>query len=107
MNKISVNSLIQNLLFLKKWWVIRHLLFWIFIYLDEFLSFIGVIEPYDEYVSIIISLVFDMIVVYINLYVLIPRFLKKDRLVEYLLLTTLTVVALFGGEFLMEIFCIT
>tara|TARA_B100000497_G_C7696251_1_gene425553 strand:- start:2753 stop:3808 length:1056 start_codon:yes stop_codon:yes gene_type:complete len=104
MNKILVNSLIQNLLFLKKWWVIRHLLFWIFIYLDEFLSFIGVIEPYDEYVSIIISLVFDMIVVYINLYFLIPRFLKKDRLVEYLLLTTLTVVALFGGEYLMEIF---
>ena len=104
MNKFLVNSLIQNLLFLKKWWLLRHLVFWIFIYLDELLSFIGLIEPYEEYFSIVISLLFDIAVVYFNLYVLIPMFLKKDRLVEYFILTTLSVITLICGEYLMERF---
>ncbi|MEE9373021.1 MAG: histidine kinase [Saprospiraceae bacterium] len=97
-----MNSLIQNVLFLKKWWPLRHLLFWLFIYLDEVLSFIGIIAPYEEYFSVIVSFVFDAIVVYLNLYILIPRFFKNKNFPKYLVFTVLSVVILIGGEIIME-----
>ena len=99
-----MNTRIQNILFHRRWWLLRHFLFWIFIYLDEFLSFIGITHPYEEYFSIFISLTLDIIIVYFNIYILIPRFLRQNRFVEYAGFTILSVVLLFGGEYLMERF---
>ena len=102
MKDILVNSLIKKLLFDRRWWVVRHLLFWIFIYLDEFLALIGITESYDEYLTIGISLIFDVIVVYVNIYVLYPLYLKKGRLAEYIIFTMLSLSLLVFGEFLMD-----
>lgn len=99
-----VNTLIQNILFGKKWWLFRHLIFWLFIYLDEFLAFLGVTEPYDEPYYVLLSFFFDLVVVYFNIYVLFPKLLKKRRLAEYIGFTFLTIAALIVGEYLIQIF---
>ena len=104
MEKMLVNTLIQNILFDKKWWLFRHLLFWMFIYLDEFLSLVGVTEAYDEPYIMLLSLSFDVVVVYINIYFLFARYLKKRKFVEYILLTFFTVALVVIAEYFIQRF---
>jgi len=79
MNNILVDSLIHKLMFHPKYWWIRHSLFWIFIYLDEFLSLFGLTEAYDDYLGQFFSFSLDVTLVYFNLLFLYPRFLKKRK----------------------------
>lgn len=71
-----------------------HILFWVVMYLDEFLALLGITEPYSIEIIpfIIIEILFDIILVYVNLYILIPFFLLKNKLWVYTALTLITVV---------------
>lgn len=103
MKDYIVNTLIQNILFGKQWWLFRHLFFWIFIYLDETLSLLGITEQYEEYYTIAISFALDVLVVYINIYILYPLFLKKRRFAEYIGLTLVSLVLLVLSEHFIEV----
>ncbi len=56
-----------------------HVLFWMFIYSDEVLSFLGVTETMDDFWTVPLSLVVDMIVVYTVMYILLPLFLNTGK----------------------------
>jgi len=58
-----------------------HLLFWMVMYMDEFFALIGITEPYEsEYIKyILLEIGLDILLVYFNLYVLIPVFLLKNK----------------------------
>ncbi len=59
-------------------WV-YHMLFWVFIYLDEFLSVFGLTEDMGSLWYVPFSLAVDMLVVYATIYVLLPLFLMVGR----------------------------
>ena len=75
-----------------------HVLFWILMYLDEFLSIFGITEGYEAEAQwfMIASLLLDIILVYLNFYVLIPRFLLKNRFWTYAGLTLLGIILVNG-----------
>jgi len=74
----------------KRYRVLWHILFWVTVYIDQFLSFLGFTPEYEEQLKLIIGLFIDMVVVYFNLYVLLPNFLLKERILQYILLTLLS-----------------
>ncbi|MFK7935710.1 MAG: sensor histidine kinase [Saprospiraceae bacterium] len=71
-------------------WVF-HGFFWILMYLDEFLALIGITPALNYPREMFFVFLGDILMVYINLYFLIPKYLLKNRLVSYLLLILLTV----------------
>ncbi|MCB0663093.1 MAG: sensor histidine kinase [Saprospiraceae bacterium] len=71
-------------------WVF-HLAFWIFIYLDEILSLVYLTPQIKSFHLVFFEVPADMALVYINLYFLIPQFLIKRNIWEYLALTLLTI----------------
>lgn len=75
-----------------------HILFWIVMYLDDFLSLFGLTASYEPEVLKIVGfgVVLDMIMVYLNFYVLIPKFFLKGKYIEYGLLSLLTLVINIG-----------
>ncbi len=81
-NKPSIRWLFED-----KYRIAFHVLFWIYIYLSDFLALFGILEPdiYDWVFFTILAL--DVLIVYLNLYVLIPQFLLKRKYLLYLLLT--------------------
>ncbi len=83
---------INELLFSKKYFLLRHAFFWIFIYLDEFLSLIGITSPYEDFHLIIFEWIGDMMLVYFNIYYLLPKLLLKKRILSYGLATILCVI---------------
>ncbi|MEM1121216.1 MAG: hypothetical protein AAGJ18_12265, partial [Bacteroidota bacterium] len=79
-------------LFNDQYRIVYHLLFWVYIYLSDFLALFGLLEP-DLYDWIFFTiLILDVLIVYLNLYVLIPQFLLKRKYVWYLLLTVLSIL---------------
>lgn len=60
--------------------------------MDEVLSFTGVTEPLEEPWLIIPEILLDMIIVYLNLYLLMPRFFQRKKVGPYLFLTGLSVL---------------
>ncbi len=76
----------------KEFWIVRHLGFWMVMYLDEFLSLFGLTEPIDDWMSFGIVLGLDLLMIYFNLYYLIPKFFQKGDIQNYLILTLLTLV---------------
>lgn len=86
-NKPSIRWLFDD-----KYRIVFHILFWIYIYLSDFLSLFGILEPdiYDWIFFTILAL--DVLIVYLNLYILIPRFLLKRKYLLYLLLTIGTIL---------------
>ncbi len=75
----------------RYWWV-WHLLFWIFIYLDEVLSLVGITEAFDSYLETFITLVIDIVTVYFNLYILFPLLFLKNRIPQYFGITLITIL---------------
>ena len=75
----------------KYWWV-WHVLFWIFIYLDEVLSLVGITSAYDFYLETLFELLVDMLTIYFNLYYLFPKFFLKNKIPAYFALTFLTLL---------------
>lgn len=81
----------ETFLFDKKYWIIRHTLFWITMYLDEFLSLFGLTESI-ELSYVLPGILLDMAMVYFNLYYLIPRFFQRGKILMYVGLTLLTLI---------------
>lgn len=77
------------------WW---HVLFWIMMYLDDFLSLFGLTASYEPDVMkfVAFGIMLDMMMVYVNFYVLIPKFFLKGKYLEYALLTLLTLIINIG-----------
>jgi len=84
---------LDTFLFDKKFWIVRHGLFWIIMYLDEFLSIFGLTEQFDWSWTFYLGLVLDVVMVYFNLYYLIPRFFQRTKISIYVGLTLLTLIA--------------
>ncbi len=82
----------NNFFYSPKFWILRHLLFWFFFYIDEFLSLVGLTEPLGAYKEFVIAIGLDMLMVYVNLYYLIPKFFNNQKIATYILLTGLTVL---------------
>ena len=76
----------------KKYRIWFHVLFWIAMYLEELLSLFGFTEEYLVYYPILIELASDMLLVYFNLYILIPLFLKKNKFILYACFTLLSLI---------------
>jgi len=68
-------------------------------YLDEFFALIGITEPFEgEYLNYVLAaFVLDVLLVYLNLYVLIPFFLLKNKTSLYLIFTILSVLIISFG----------
>ena len=79
----STNVLIRAL-FDKKLRVLWHVLFWVFIYLDEFFSLVGITPELESPQDFFINLACNAAVVYLNLYILRPYFLKHKRVLIYI-----------------------
>ncbi len=60
-----------------------HLVFWVFIYLDEWLSLVGITPPLDHPKLLILEISGDVFLVYFNLYVLLPWLLLKNKVWRY------------------------
>lgn len=71
-------------IFEEKYWWVYHLIFWVFVYLDEFLSIFGITSFEGSYLDLIPSFIADLLLVYLNIYYLLPKFLLKNRFWEYL-----------------------
>ena len=82
----STNVLIRAL-FDKKLRVLWHVLFWVFIYLDEFFSLVGITPELESPQDFFINLACNAAVVYLNLYILRPYFLKHKRVLIYIFAT--------------------
>ena len=82
---------IYNFFYSPKFWILRHFLFWFFFYTDEMLSMIGLTEPLPIK-DIALSMGLDMLMVYINLYYLIPQFFNREKMTTYILLTGLSIL---------------
>ena len=68
-----------------------HVIFWLALYIDPFLSLFGITPAYDfPWSSILIGLFLDMILVYVNIYYLLPKFLVKGKIIIYIILTLLS-----------------
>ncbi len=85
---IGFTQLIENP---KMRWV-WHLIFWTYIYLDAIFAVFG-ITPEVDYLLVFLSFLVDASIVYINLYLLVPRFLAKGKYLEYMFFTFLTLGA--------------
>lgn len=76
----------------KKYRIWYHILFWVAMYLEELLSLVGFTEEYTLYYPILIEFCSDVILVYFNLYILIPFFLMRKQFLLYGLLTVATLL---------------
>lgn len=80
----------------KEYWILRHSAFWIAMYFDEFISLFE--EPFDpteqagDWLYLTASILLDVVIVYFNLYFLIPRYFQKGRFVKYISFTLITVL---------------
>ena len=81
-----------DFLFEKKYRILLHGLFWFFTYADEALSLVGVTQPLEDYYHIGIFLMLDVIIVYLNLYLLIPKYLLKNKIGIYFSLTFISIL---------------
>jgi len=95
------NSLFNNLLFSKKYWLVRHTLFWLIMYTDEVLAFTGLVQKEFDFKFFSFQIITDLVLVYSNLYFLIPKFLNRKRLGTYIGGTSvLIMLALIGNYFI-------
>lgn len=83
---------IYNFIYDEKYWLWRHLTFWLVLYLDEFFSLVGITEPLESPLLFVISFALDTFMVYFNLYYLVPRYFQKDRFQNYFIFTILTLL---------------
>jgi len=94
---MNIPNWIHSLLFDRKYKVLKHLLFWVFIYADELLSFIDITAPLEVgFLPVVTEILGDMAFVYINLYYLLPRFFYQGKVVQYVLYTIMTILLIVG-----------
>ena len=79
-------------IFNEKYWWIFHIIFWMFVYLDEVLSMVGITSAAESYLDLVPGFIADILLIYFNIYYLLPKLLLKNRFWEYLGLTLLTLL---------------
>jgi len=103
---MNIPKWINDLLIDKKYRIVKHIMFWLFIYSDEFLSLIGITSPFESgFGPILLEMLGDMIMVYFNIYYLLPKFLLKGKIITYIFWTLL--ITMFIIQFNMLIFDIS
>lgn len=75
-----------DILFDKRFRILWHVLFWVTMYIDPIFSLFGLTPPLDSWYLVMLALLVDFFLVYLNLYVLIPKFLMKERVLTYFVL---------------------
>jgi len=91
---MNIPKWLHEVIYEKKYRLLKHVLFWLFIYSDETLSFTGLTEPlYVPWYYVIASLLLDMFLVYFNIYYLIPKFFLKGKLMTYAFITLVMLFA--------------
>jgi len=75
-----------------KYRVLYHILFWMVMYLDETFSLVGITEPLESPLEDVFYIAMDMLLVYFNLYILIPQLLLKNKVWRYIGATTLSIL---------------
>ncbi len=91
----SSSKLVDDILSGKKYRILLHLLFWLFIYLDEFFALIGITPPLDDNFRTLLVLLVDVLFVYFNLYILLPHLLLKRKIVLYVVASILSLILLY------------
>jgi len=81
----NFQDILTRVLYNERYRWIGHLAFWLLMYANEIFGMVGLVESDVEIEKVVYRLLINMIVVYVNLYFLIPRFLKKRQLYNYLL----------------------
>jgi len=80
-----------------------HVLFWIFIYLDELLGILGITHQVDTSIILVLSLfLMDAMTVYFNLYLLISTYLIRGKIWMYLAFTAITLFLNIEFSFLLR-----
>ncbi len=70
-----------------KYWVWRHLLFWSFFYFNTLLTVFGFLEQTSGFGYHVGMFVFELILVYTNIYFLLPRLFTRGKLIQYAIAT--------------------
>ena len=81
----------REVLFDKRYRVFWHVLFWVMVYMDQILSIFGITPGFEKPMLVVMGFLLDVVIVYFNLYVLVPTYLMKDKIVLYLLFTVLMI----------------
>jgi len=80
-----------------------HILFWIFIYLDELLGILRITDDSQTSVLLVLSLfIMDALTVYFNLYLLINTYLIRGKIWMYLAFTAITLFLNIEFSFLLR-----
>lgn len=79
-------------LFDKRYRWAFHVVFWLVMYFDEILSFVGITEPFEDIRIPFLSILIDMAMVYFNLYILIPWLFLKNQTTLYFIFTAIIVM---------------
>jgi sensor histidine kinase YesM len=91
----------------NRFWL--HVLFWLFLYIDELLAVFGLTDRtgINAY-TLVFFLFIDMCTVYFNLYVLIPAFLLSNRIWSYVAFTVISIIVNIEMLFLLrfELACV-
>ena len=91
---------LKEFFFGKRYRLLKHLLFWVFIYADEILSFFGLTAPLEAPLwHYLVEVPLDMLMVYFNIYFLLPRLFLKGRIVAYLFFTLLIATIVSAASF--------
>lgn len=92
-NRIEIPEWVNDLFFNKKYRIWKHLAFWVFIYADELLSLTGLTDPLETpFWIVVLEILGDMSMVYINIYYLLPRLFLKGKVVSYVFITFITIL---------------
>lgn len=81
----NLQEIITKILYDDRYRWIGHLLFWILMYAEELFALLGWINKEIEVEKSVYRMLINMIVVYFNLYILIPRFLRNRELYNYII----------------------
>lgn len=70
-----------------------HILFWVFVFLEELLDGMGFLDavPLDRY--FLFFMVLDMLMVYISIYIFLPRLLLKGKVAYYIIASILLIIS--------------
>ncbi|MBA9074291.1 sensor histidine kinase YesM [Flavobacterium gossypii] len=95
----SQPSPMVNFLIEKRYRIYRHLVIWLYLILTEFSQPMGPIEltgNYAFYLRVANTLSFALLV-YLNMYVLVPRLLFKEKYLQYLLVLIFMIILFYVG----------
>ncbi len=98
MQATSTPTRFELLLFDKRYRWIGHVLFWMFIYVDELMAIVGLTPELEHPLSDLLFFFGDILMIYINLYVLIPLFLQKRKYLPYVFWTFLLLALSIGAS---------